>query len=109
MTPLAHGRHSGPALLESARLVFPVLLAAVLAIFLTACRDQSSAYLFQGATLGTGYHVTLYADFDTTTQLATVETSIQGDLAVLERLRSELEHIDATAFRLFGLALPRPS
>lgn len=109
MTPLALGRHSGPALLESARLVFPVLLAAVLALFLTACRDQSNAYFIQGAALGTGYHVTLYADDLDTTQVATLEAGIQGDLAALERLRSELEHLDATAFRLFGLALPKPS
>src|SRR5690554_634328 len=108
MTPLALGRHSGPALLESARLVFPVLLAAVLAICLTACRDHSNAYFIQGAALGTGYHVTLYADLDTT-QLATLEAGIQGDVAALERLRSELERIDATAFRLFGLTLPKPS
>lgn len=109
MTPLALGRHSGPALLESARLVFPALVAAaVLAIFLTACRDQSNAYFIQGAALGTGYHVTLHTDLDTT-QVAILEASIQGDLAALERLRSELEHIDTTAFRLFGLALPTPS
>lgn len=109
MTPLALGRHSGPALLESARPVFPVLLAAVvLAIFLTACRDQSNAYFIQGAALGTGYHVTLYADLDTT-QVAILEASIQEDLAALERLRSDLEHIDTTAFRLFGLALSKPA
>ena len=108
MTPLALGRYSGPALLESARLVFPVLLAALLATFLSACRDQSNAYFIQGAALGAGYHVTLYADLDTT-QVATLEASIQGDLASLERLRSKLEHIDTTAFRLFGLTLPKPS
>ena len=109
MTPLALGRHSGPALLESARFAFPALLAAaVLATFLTACRDQSNACFIQGAALGTGYHVTLYADLDTT-QVAILEAGIQGDLAALERLRSELEHIDTTAFRLLGLALAKPS
>lgn len=104
----ALGRFVGPALSGPARLVLPLLLTAWLAMFLTACSDQSNAHYIQGAVLGTGYHVTLYADLEAV-EVAALEADIQGDLSALERQRSELERIDATAFHLFGPALPVPS
>ncbi|MCE8014716.1 hypothetical protein HOP62_01335 [Halomonas sp. MCCC 1A17488] len=101
MIPFALGRHTGLALSGPARLLLPVLMVLVL----SACRDQSDEHLIQGTALGTGYHITLYADLDQT-QVAALEAGIQGEMATLERQRSVFTHALATAFRRFWIATP---
>lgn len=101
MNPFAFGRLTGLALCGPARL----LLAVSLVMALSACRDQTSEYYLHGTTLGTGYHITLYADLDQA-QVAELEASIQGELATLERQRSIFTQALDVAFSRFWIAAP---
>ncbi|MFQ3788201.1 hypothetical protein [Halomonas sp. A29] len=58
-----------------------------MALVLSACRDRTDEHLYQGTALGTGYHITLYADLDHK-QVSEFEAGIQGELASLDRQRS---------------------
>lgn len=99
MIPFAHGRISGPALHGPALFLLLMLLTLVL----SACRDRGSEHFFQGTTLGTGYHITLYADLDER-QAAAVEAGIQGELATLERQRDLFLKASGIAYDRFWLA-----
>ncbi|MGQ4880247.1 hypothetical protein ACOJCM_16905 [Billgrantia sp. LNSP4103-1] len=98
MIRLAQGRLSGLALHGPALFLLMLLLSALLA----ACRQQSGEYLYQGTTLGTGYHITLYADLEQD-QAAALEAGIQGELATLERHRDLFLQASALAFGRFWL------
>ncbi|MGR4067801.1 hypothetical protein [Billgrantia sp. C5P2] len=98
MIPFALGRLSGLAPSGPARL----LLALLAAVALSACRDHSNEHLIQGTALGTGYHITLYADLDQE-QVAELEAGIQGELATLERQRDGLLRALDAAFGRFWL------
>ncbi|MCE8019800.1 hypothetical protein HOP51_06665 [Halomonas sp. MCCC 1A11036] len=93
MIPFAYGRLTGLALHGPARL----LLSLFLVVALSACRDPSNEYLYQGTALGTGYHITLYADLGAE-QALELEAGIQGELASLERQRSGFLHAMDAAF-----------
>ncbi|QOR39305.1 hypothetical protein HNO52_12860 [Billgrantia diversa] len=99
MTPFALGRFSGLALDGPARLLFPLLVVMVLG----ACRDQTREHFIQGTALGTGYHITLYADLDHD-QVAELEAGIEGELASLERQRSSFTRAFDAAFGEFRLS-----
>ncbi|WP_165789417.1 FAD:protein FMN transferase [Billgrantia endophytica] len=75
---------------------------------LSACRSQLEEQQLQGISLGTGYHITLYADLGDSDR-AVLETGIQGELAQLERQRSVLLRHVNTAFSGPGLPLSRLS
>ena len=64
---------------------------------LSACRSQLQEQLYQGTTLGTGYHITLYADLDAR-QRERIAVGIQGELALLEQQREPLLATLAAAF-----------
>ncbi|MGR2737578.1 hypothetical protein ACUY1T_03900 [Billgrantia sp. Q4P2] len=99
MTPFALGRFSGLALSGPARL----LLLMLVAMALSACRDRANEHLYQGSALGTGYHITLYADLDHE-QAAELEAGIQGELASLDRQRSGFIAALEAAFGWFWLS-----
>jgi hypothetical protein len=101
MIPLALGRLSGLAHPGPARLLL-LLWASTLLI---ACRPQADEHMFQGTTLGTGYHITLYANLDPQ-QVTEIEVGIQGELAILEGQRSHFHRAAAIAFGGFWAVLP---
>ncbi|NIC04417.1 hypothetical protein [Billgrantia bachuensis] len=70
---------------------------------LGACRDQTQEHFIQGTALGTGYHITLYADLDHD-QVAELEAGIEGELASLERQRSGFTRALDAAFGWFRLS-----
>ncbi|WP_111414187.1 hypothetical protein [Billgrantia lactosivorans] len=99
MIPFAYGRLSGLVLSGPARLL-PTVLAGLLA--LSGCRDTADEHLIQGTALGTGYHITLYADLDQARR-AELEAGIQGELATLERQRGDLMRaLDAATVRFWS-------
>jgi thiamine biosynthesis lipoprotein ApbE len=98
MMPFAHGRYSGLALQGPALFLLTMLLSTILA----ACRQQADEYLYQGTTLGTGYHITLYADLDRD-QASALEAGIQGELATLEQHRDLILKAGNVAFGRFWL------
>ncbi|MCG6656358.1 hypothetical protein HOP52_01010 [Halomonas campisalis] len=69
--------HRGPALFMLALMLLPMGL-------LSACRNQLQEHQFQGSVLGTGYHLTLYADLGER-QREALEAGIQGELANIQR------------------------
>lgn len=98
MMQLAHGRLSGLALYGPA--LFFLMLSSFL---LSACRQQVDEQLYQGTALGTGYHITLYADLGAG-QAAEIEAGIQGELANLEAQREVLIRASVAAFAPFWVA-----
>lgn len=86
MTGLAH---RGPALF-----MFSLLLPLML---LTACRNPLQEQQLQGVALGTGYHITLYADLDAMSPLA-IRAVIQGELETLEDERRRVAGVRRSAF-----------
>ncbi|MCE9665087.1 FAD:protein FMN transferase [Halomonas sp. M5N1S17] len=84
---LAHG---GPALFMFLLVMLPMAL-------LSACRSQLQEQLYQGTALGTGYHITLYADLDAT-ERDRIAVGIQGELAQLQQQREALLGTLAAAF-----------
>ncbi|RCV91023.1 FAD:protein FMN transferase [Billgrantia montanilacus] len=84
---LAHG---GPALFMFLLLMLPMAL-------LSACRSQFQEHLYQGTALGTGYHITLYADLDAH-ERERIAVGIQGELAQLQSQREALLGSLAAAF-----------
>lgn len=96
MIPFAHGRLPGLALTGPARLLLPMFVVMVLG----ACREKNHEQFIQGAALGTGYHITLYADLDHD-QVTELEAGIQGELASLERQRSGFTRALDAAFGWF--------
>ncbi len=98
MISFAHGRLSGLALHGPALFLLMMLLSTVLA----ACRQQVDEHLYQGTTLGTGYHITLYADLNHE-QATVLEAGIQDELATLERQRDLFLTASDIAFSRFWL------
>ncbi len=86
MTGLAQ---RGPALF-----MFSLLLPLML---LTACRNPLQEQQVQGVALGTGYHITLYADLDAMSPLALLAV-IQGELETLEDERRSAAGVRRSAF-----------
>lgn len=86
MTGLAH---RGPALF-----MFSLLLPLML---LTACRNPLQEQQVQGVALGTGYHITLYADLDAMSPMA-IRAVIQGELETLEAERRNAAAVRRSAF-----------
>ncbi len=101
MISLALGRFSGLTRSGSALFMFVVMLPMAL----SACRHQISEHHLQGATLGTGYHITLYADLSDAALLA-LETGIQGELEDLQRQRELYVRALDAAFARVGMSAP---
>ncbi|KAA0014327.1 FAD:protein FMN transferase [Billgrantia pellis] len=101
MIPLAPGRFSGLTRIGSALFMFVV----VLPMALSACRHPFGEHHLQGAALGTGYHITLYADLDDASLLA-LETGIQGELERLQRKRGLYVRALNAAFARVGMPAP---
>lgn len=101
MIPFAYGRKDGLALKGPA-----LLLALTLsALCLGACRTQTHQHFFQGAALGTGYHITLYADLNQE-QKTGLEAGIQSELASLEQQRQDLVRMLNAGYNGFSLSPP---
>ena len=85
MIPLASRRFPGLAHRGPALFLFVLLLLPVMTL-LSACRSQhqEQEHQLQGSVLGTGYHLTLYADLDER-ERETLKVGIQGELAYIER------------------------
>jgi hypothetical protein len=108
MIPLAARRlpglaHRGPALFLFLLVMLPLSL-------LSACRSQPQEQQFQGTTLGTGYHLTLYADLSDADR-ERLMAGIQGELAHLERHHDALVRTLTASMPGTGtpLALPASS
>ncbi|MBZ0329170.1 FAD:protein FMN transferase [Halomonas sp. ANAO-440] len=82
--------HSGPALFMFLLMMLPMAL-------LSACRSQLQEQLYQGTALGTGYHITLYADLDAQ-ERERIAVGIQSELAHLQQQRDALMGSLAAAF-----------
>lgn len=83
MIPLASRRFPGLAHRGPALFLFILLLLPVMTL-LSACRSQQQEHQLQGSVLGTGYHLTLYADLDEP-QREALKAGIQGELADIEQ------------------------
>ncbi len=73
------------------------LLVILPMALLSACRSQLQEQLYQGTALGTGYHITLYADLEAH-QRERIAVGIQGELAQLQQQREALLRTLAAAF-----------
>nr|WP_228574443.1 hypothetical protein [Halomonas sp.] len=101
MMSFAHGRLSGLAL-HGPALFFLMMLSSLL---LSACRQPGAEHWYQGVSLGTGYHITLYADLEPE-RLAEIGAGIQGELASLELQRTAYRRISGAAFRRWWQSPP---
>lgn len=98
MIPLAARRLSGLA--QRGPALFMFLLVLVPTALLSACRNHPQEQQFQGTTLGTAYHLTLYAELSEAQRNA-LRLGIQGELARLEQQHAVLQWL----YRMSRVAL----
>ncbi|RDB44397.1 hypothetical protein DU490_02165 [Halomonas sp. DQ26W] len=105
MISLASRRLAGLA--QGGPALFMFLLVMLPMALLSACRSQLQEQLYQGTALGTGYHITLYADLDADDS-ERISIGIQGELAQLQQQRAALLGTLVAAFSVTPRILTAP-